>query len=65
MDSSSNAAQAHTFPALEAQAPASGSPHAPIDSAALLQGQREVQIHHQGMTYRLQATRMGKLILTK
>lgn len=37
----------------------------PIDSQALLQGQRELLIHHQGTLYRLQATRMGKLILTK
>jgi hemin uptake protein HemP len=31
----------------------------------LLQGRREVQIWHQGQCYRLQATRQGKLILTK
>jgi len=37
----------------------------PVDSHALLNGQREVLIHHQGSVYRLQATRQGKLILTK
>ena len=36
-----------------------------LDSAELLQGRRFVQIHHNGETYRLQATRLGKLILTK
>lgn len=36
-----------------------------MDSQALLQGRREVRIRHQGQMYRLQATRQGKLILTK
>lgn len=36
-----------------------------VDSASLLQGQRELFIQHQGQRYRLQATRQGKLILTK
>lgn len=36
-----------------------------LDSADLLQGQREILIRHQGHVYRLQATRQGKLILTK
>ncbi len=36
-----------------------------IDSQALLQGGRMVEIAHEGTTYRLQATRQGKLILTK
>ncbi len=46
----------------------SGSPGgsaAVLDSAALLQGQREILIRHLGHLYRLQATRQGKLILTK
>lgn len=38
---------------------------APVDSRALLNGRRELLIHHQGQLYRLQATRQGKLILTK
>lgn len=36
-----------------------------VDSTALLRGQKAVDIHHNGATYRLQATRLGKLILTK
>ena len=36
-----------------------------IDSAELLHGQKTVAINHNGLTYRLQATRLGKLILTK
>ncbi len=36
-----------------------------IESEALLQGHRTVEIQHQGVLYRLQATRQGKLILTK
>lgn len=36
-----------------------------VDSQALLQGQKAVTIHHNGALYRLQATRLGKLILTK
>lgn len=36
-----------------------------VDSHALLQGQKAVSIIHNGTTYRLQATKLGKLILTK
>ena len=36
-----------------------------MDSSALLQGQKTVHIVHNGATYRLQATKLGKLILTK
>ena len=36
-----------------------------MDSNALLRGQKTVEISHNGSTYRLQATRLGKLILTK
>ena len=36
-----------------------------VDSAELLRGQKTVEISHNGATYRLQATRLGKLILTK
>lgn len=42
-----------------------GSHRPPLDSTALLQGGRWVEIRHNGETYRLQATRLGKLILTK
>lgn len=36
-----------------------------VDSSALLQGQKTVAISHNGSVYRLQATKLGKLILTK
>jgi len=36
-----------------------------VDSNDLLRGQKAVDIVHNGSTYRLQATRLGKLILTK
>lgn len=36
-----------------------------IESATLLQGGKSVTISHNGTAYRLQATRQGKLILTK
>lgn len=36
-----------------------------VASTALLQGARHVEISHNGVVYRLQATRLGKLILTK
>lgn len=36
-----------------------------IDSQQLLQGRKEALIAHNGVTYRLQATRQGKLILIK
>ncbi len=34
-------------------------------SRALLAGQREAHIEHEGSTYRLRLTSLGKLILTK
>ena len=36
-----------------------------VDSSTLLQGQKAVAISHNGSLYRLQATKLGKLILTK
>lgn len=36
-----------------------------LTSQQLMQGQKAVAITHNGTTYRLQATRLGKLILTK
>lgn len=38
---------------------------APLRSDELLRGRRMVEIAHNGEVYRLQATRLGKLILTK
>ncbi|MCW2313644.1 hemin uptake protein HemP [Rhodoferax antarcticus] len=42
-----------------------GSAAAAVPSAALLRGQKSVAIEHQGKVYRLQLTKLGKLILTK
>ncbi len=40
--------------------------HTPcLQSNALLQGHSSVSIQHNGSIYRLQATKLGKLILTK
>ena len=36
-----------------------------LDSQTLLQGRGSVDIRHHGVVYRLQATKLGKLILTK
>lgn len=44
--------------------PEAGRP-APLPSELLLRGRRLVEIVHNGEVYRLQATRLGKLILTK
>jgi len=38
---------------------------AAVESAELLRGRKAVEISHNGSIYRLQATRLGKLILTK
>jgi hemin uptake protein HemP len=42
-----------------------GTCAAGVDSAVLLNGQKAVTIVHNGTPYRLQATKLGKLILTK
>jgi hemin uptake protein HemP len=54
----------------QARGPSSEAPEAtqtagPLDSDKLLRGARSVEIRHNGAVYRLQATRLGKLILTK
>ena len=36
-----------------------------LESADLLKGQKVIEIKHNGAVYRLQATKLGKLILTK
>lgn len=38
---------------------------APMSSASVLRGHRSVPIEHEGVIYRLQVTKLGKLILTK
>ncbi len=37
----------------------------PLPSTQLLGGNKSVAIEHQGVIYRLQVTKLGKLILTK
>ena len=49
---------------ITARVPA-GQPAFAVNSTDLLRGQKAVEISHNGSTYRLQATRLGKLILTK
>lgn len=55
-------APAYTETASGGQASGSG---ASVNSEEILRGQKAVEINHNGATYRLQATRLGKLILTK
>ena len=61
--------RAHATPALpegQRSTPAAEPARPPLlDSAQLLRGHRAVEIQHNGELYRLQATRTGKLILTK
>ncbi|MFP6558569.1 hemin uptake protein HemP [Paraburkholderia sp. B3] len=67
---------ARTAPANKPSAPArrnaeaagtarAANPERTLDSTALLQGRSHVSIMHNGETYQLRATRLGKLILTK
>jgi hemin uptake protein HemP len=51
-------------PASGIDAPAATRPP-PLASSELFRGRRIVEISHNGEIYRLQATRLGKLILTK
>lgn len=50
-----------------ARAGADATPRSPlrVDSATLMGGARILEIVHLGEVYRLQTTRLGKLILTK
>lgn len=43
----------------------SAPPEMVVHSRELFKGQRTIAIAHNGAVYRLQATRQGKLILTK
>lgn len=52
-------------PAISASADPVGLLSACLSSTDILRGQKAVEINHNGATYRLQATRLGKLILTK
>lgn len=55
-------ASRHTSASHAAISPSDAVSH---DSRNLLQGQKVVTIAHNGVLYRLQATKLGKLILTK
>lgn len=44
---------------------APGAPADTVESQSILQGRKSVQIEHNGATYQLRTTRLGKLILTK
>ena len=46
-------------------APARSEFGSALESTEILRGQKAVEINHNGLVYRLQATRLGKLILTK
>ena len=52
-------------PAPRAARAAEDSRPDPVPREVLLRGRRLVEITHNGEVYRLQATRLGKLILTK
>ena len=49
----------------DARAQTGADAEGPLPSEQLLRGRRLVEITHNGEVYRLQATRLGKLILTK
>ena len=56
----------HTAPlAKPALPPMADGPAGSLNSCEILQGQKAIAIQHNGATYRLQSTRLGKLILTK
>jgi len=52
-------------PELAMPAPHASETGSALESTEILRGQKAVEIKHNGLTYRLQATRLGKLILTK
>jgi hemin uptake protein HemP len=53
-------------PPKDASSEAEGqAPVRSLASSELLRGAKSVEISHNGAVYRLQATRLGKLILTK
>ncbi len=48
-----------------AKAPRPSTSRPSLDSADLFGGQKEIQIRHEGVLYRLRITRRNKLILQK
>jgi hemin uptake protein HemP len=61
----SQSAGRSTRPETASCATITGMPSTCLNSTEILRGQKAVEINHNGLTYRLQATRLGKLILTK
>ncbi len=55
----------HSDDQIQQRTDESGAVQPPVSSADLLRGHKTVAIAHNGMLYTLQATKMGKLILTK
>ena len=51
--------------AAKAEAKISGGTSEQVKSTDLLKGHKAVDIEHNGLLYRLQTTKLGKLILTK
>ncbi|HEY1610238.1 MAG TPA: hemin uptake protein HemP [Paraburkholderia sp.] len=64
-DVSRDGAKADQTGAPATQPPAPKAAEPALRSDALLQGRSHVNIVHNGETYQLRATRLGKLILTK
>lgn len=65
MQTSTPASDPLAGPAMrEASSPATAV-SAPVQSTDLFKGQKSVVIEHNGASYRLQTTKLGKLILTK
>lgn len=56
---------ASTAPSAHGAGLSAGGADAPVRSADILRGHKTVDIAHNGMLYTLQATKLGKLILTK
>lgn len=54
-----------TTPGQPSARPPEAARRPPLTSDELLRGGRLVEITHNGEVYRLQSTRLGKLILTK
>jgi hemin uptake protein HemP len=65
MHSGSTGPDAHLSINAEGLRPTAAAPAGAVDSSVLLRGQKAVAISHNGSLYRLQATKLGKLILTK
>jgi hemin uptake protein HemP len=65
MQHSPGAIQGHQQPLREAQQHDASGHARTLPSTDLLQGGRSVEISHNGSVYRLQTTKLGKLILTK